>query len=184
MAADEPPPGRGFEIVNLESATFECTFGRGCEGVCCRNGRPPVYYDESLRIADIWARVFPLLREEARKRIEKFGFLTSRRKFGAPMARMAKGWCVFFNRGCVLHRVGAEDGDKYRYKPMHCALFPISRSRDGRWQVRQRNNPQEKWKDLFCLDPKVSAIPASMSLADETALARRLDREAHRQSDI
>src|SRR5258708_5403239 len=39
-----------FRILNLAEARFECTFGRGCDGVCCRNGRPIVYPEEGARL--------------------------------------------------------------------------------------------------------------------------------------
>ena len=33
-------------VINLSEATFECTFGRGCEGICCRNGRLMAYPED------------------------------------------------------------------------------------------------------------------------------------------
>ena len=33
-------------VLNLEQAKYECIYGRGCDGICCQNGRPPVYPDE------------------------------------------------------------------------------------------------------------------------------------------
>ena len=38
------------------------------------------------------------------------------------MMRVVDGWCVFFNQGCVLHKLGASEGDKFRYKPAPCSL--------------------------------------------------------------
>ncbi|HEY8504503.1 MAG TPA: DUF3109 family protein, partial [Gemmataceae bacterium] len=112
-------------VINLETATFECTFGRGCEGLCCRDGRPSLFPDEQQRIAANLAKFLPHLRPEARELVEKEGFVSRRRKGGRPMLRVVGGWCVFFGGGCVLHRVGAAEGDKFRYKPFHCALFPL-----------------------------------------------------------
>jgi hypothetical protein len=43
-------------------------------------------------------RVLPMLRPEARKLIEKEGFVSQRIKVGLPMLRVVDGWCVFFNR--------------------------------------------------------------------------------------
>jgi hypothetical protein len=85
---------------------------------------------------------------------------------------------VFFNKGCVLHKVGAAEGDSYRYKPAACALFPLARDEHDRWYVRQRAYKGEKW-DLFCLDPANTSVPASESLRAEVALARRYDAEAN-----
>jgi hypothetical protein len=53
-------------VLNLDSARFDCTFGRGCDGVCCRNGRPLVYPEEARRIDEHLHRILPLLRPEAR----------------------------------------------------------------------------------------------------------------------
>jgi hypothetical protein len=92
------------------------------------------------------------------------------------MLRVVDSWCVFFREGCVLHKVGAEEGDKYRYKPAACALFPLAKDADDRWYVRQVGFNAEKW-DLFCLDPKNSSISADESLQEEVRLAVRYDAE-------
>src|SRR5438067_1465891 len=47
------PSGRqlvSLPILNLAEARFECTYGHGCDGICCRNGRPPIYPDDASRI--------------------------------------------------------------------------------------------------------------------------------------
>jgi hypothetical protein len=73
--------------------------------------------------------------------------------------------------------VGASEGDKFRYKPAVCSLFPIQMDQHDRWYVRQKGFNREKW-DLFCLDPASSCVPAAESLRDEIALARRFTEEA------
>ena len=93
------------------------------------------------------------------------------------MVRVVKGWCVFYNGGCVLHKLGAAEGDSYRYKPSACALFPIARDQRGRWYVRQWGYKGEVW-DLFCLDPEASPRPAANSLRTELELAQQLDANA------
>src|SRR5262249_711715 len=103
---------------------------------------------------------------------EASGFLGDTHYNGQPKLRVSDGWCVFFNRGCVLHRVGAEDGDPFRYKPSACSLFPLAKNDNGKWYVRQWGVEDEE-ADLFCLDPKRSPKPAGESLAAELALARR-----------
>lgn len=84
--------------------------------------------------------------------------------------------CVFFNQGCVLQKIGATEGDKFRYKPAVCALFPLERDAHDRWYVRQKGFKREQW-DLFCLDPDASSVAAAASLQEEIALARRFTEE-------
>jgi hypothetical protein len=163
-------------VVNLAQAKYECIFGRGCDGICCRNGRPGVFPDEAARIKAALPKVLPLLRPEARALVEKQGFLSRRIKDGLPMLRVIDSWCVFFHQGCVLHKVGAEEGDKYAYKPSACALFPLSKDDNGEWYVRQWGFKEEEW-DLFCLDPKASPRPAAESLKEEIELAHKFDQE-------
>jgi hypothetical protein len=158
-------------VLNLSQAKYECIFGRGCDGICCQNGRPPVYPEEQERIDANLEKLLPHLRPEARALIEQNGYLSERSKLGLPMMRVQDGWCVFFHQGCVLHKVGAEEGDKYRYKPAACALFPLARDENDRWYVRQWGYKDEKW-DVFCLHPEASPQPAAESLREEIALAR------------
>lgn len=176
MTAREDDAELEFPVVNLATARFECTFGRGCEGACCRNGRPPVYPDEAGRIRAVLDLVADRLRPEVRASVTEQGFLSRRQAAGAPMMRVANGWCVFFNRGCVLHAIGAEEGDRYRYKPSACSLFPLAKDRRDRWVVRQRGLNGELW-DLHCLEPASTVVPAHLSLASEIALAQRLSRQ-------
>jgi hypothetical protein len=164
-------------VVNLETATFECVFGRGCDGICCQNGRPPVYPEEVEIIGRNVEKFLPHLRPEARAVVERQGFLSRRIKLGLPMLRVVGGWCVFFHQGCVLHKVGAAEGQSFRYKPAACALFPLARDAQDRWYVRQWGQAGEPW-DLFCLHPSHSSRPAAESLRDEIALARSYDAAA------
>lgn len=105
--------------------------------------------------------------------MERNGWLTARRKEGLPTLAVVDGWCVFFNDGCVLHRLGAEEADKWRYKPWRCILFPLGRDTDGTWHVRQHGYRHEAW-DVFCLNPKESPQPAADSLREEMAFLERL----------
>ncbi len=163
-------------VINLSEAKYECIYGRGCDGICCQNGRPPVYPEEAARIDAVLGEVLPHLRPEARDLIASRGYLSNRRKDGQPMLRVTGGWCVFFNQGCVLHKVGAAEGDSYKYKPSMCALFPLAKDPKGGWYVRQWGYKGEAW-DLFCLNPKASAVPAAEALGAEIELARRLGEE-------
>lgn len=162
-------------VTNADTATFDCSFGRGCEGVCCRNGRPSVSAAEQDVIRSVLPRVLPLLRDPARKMIEADGFVSARTKLGQPMVRVTGGWCVFFNGGCTLHTIGTEDGESYQYKPVQCALFPLEKDESaGTWFVRQWGLDGEQW-DLFCLNPANSTRPATESLAPELELAARVE---------
>jgi hypothetical protein len=164
--------GASLPVINLTEAKYECIFGRGCDGVCCQNGRPPVYPDEIERIDLNLDKFKPQMRPAALKVLGKDGYLSQRRKVGLPMLRVVDGWCIFFNGGCVLHKVGAAEGDKYHYKPAACALFPLERDDQDRWYVRQAGRPGEEW-DLFCLDPHRTSVPAAESLREELELAAR-----------
>lgn len=163
-------------VINVAEAKFECVFGRGCDGICCQNGRPLVYPEEVERLGANLDKFLPELRPEARALVEKKGFLSNRTKLGLPIVRVQGGWCVFFNGGCVLHKVGAQEGDKYLYKPIACALFPVSKDEHDRWYIRQKGYKTEKW-DLFCLDPQTSPVLARDSLKEEIALALKTDEE-------
>jgi hypothetical protein len=166
-------PRTTLPVLNLE-VTFECTFGRGCEGICCQNGRPPVKPAEAALIDANLARFLPHLRPEALKALEQGGYVSRRLKSGNPMLRVVGGWCIFFNKGCVLHKVGAAEGDKFRYKPAPCSLFPLEKEDDGSaYYVRQHGYKGEQW-DLFCLAPGASKVPAGKSLKEEMAFAERL----------
>jgi hypothetical protein len=158
-------------VVNLSEAKFECIFGRGCDGICCQNGRPGIYPDEAERIEGNLDKFLPHLRPKARAVIKKEGHLSKRTRGGLPMLRVVDGWCVFFHQGCVLHKVGALEGDMYRYKPAACALFPLARDEQDRWYVRQWGYKGEEW-DIFCLNPEASPLPAANSLQSEIELAR------------
>ena len=170
-------------ILNLSEARFECIYGRGCDGICCQNGRPGVYPEEEERIRANLDKFLPELRPEARKIVDKSDFLSKRRKDGLPMLRVVGGWCIFFHQGCVLHKVGAVEGDKYRYKPAPCALFPVSRTEKGDWYIRQRGVEGEAW-DLFCLDPAASDRPAEESLTEEIQLAEHFTALEEKQKKV
>lgn len=165
-------------VLNSGEATFECIYGRGCDGICCQNGRPPVSPAEKERIDENLNRFLPHLSEKQQSEIRKGGYLSRRIKSDKPMLRVVDGWCIFFNGGCVLHKVGMTDGDKFRYKPAPCSLFPLERDDDGQWFVRQHGYKGEQW-DLFCLAPEQTDVSAIKSLKEELAFARkRMEEEA------
>jgi hypothetical protein len=160
-------------VLNLNEVTYECIYGRGCDGICCQNGRPPVSPEEQARIDDNLEKFLPLLSEKQRRAVAKDGYLSRRVKSGKPMLRVLDGWCIFFNEGCVLHKAGMAEGDKFRYKPAPCSLFPLERDDDsGAWYVRQHGYKGEQW-DLFCLAPGYSTVPAARSLKEELAFAQK-----------
>jgi len=168
-----PPGSVPLNVINLEEARFECTYGRGCEGLCCKNSRPPIGPETAGPIEKIIKKALPMMRPNAKKLVEKVGFLSNRKKSGGRSIRVVDNWCVFFNKGCVLHNLGAAEGDTLKYKPVLCALFPVERHGDG-WYVRQAGFGNEQW-DLFCLTPKPKTPPAREGLAYELDLAARCD---------
>jgi hypothetical protein len=165
-----------IDVENLATATFECVYPT-CGGICCKQGRPAIEPGEQRRIARNLAKFLPLLRPAARKLVEAKGFVTKRVKAGRPMLAVSEGWCVFESGGCVLHKVGAQEGDRFKYKPWRCAIFPLDRAKDGTWFVRQWKQRGEGW-DLFCLNPKESKVKAAKSCAGEVEFARRLESDA------
>jgi Fe-S-cluster containining protein len=164
-----------LSLLNAETATFECSFGRGCEGKCCQNGRPGLNDEEQAKLQKNLHKILPHLTPRARSLIEKNGLVTRRFRHGLPMAGVVDGWCVFFNQGCVLHKIGAIEGDYLKYKPMQCAIFPLLWNDAGEWYVRQWNYEGEEWNDLFCLNPKNSKVQAIDSLQAEMNLAATID---------
>jgi hypothetical protein len=161
-------------VLNAATATFDCSFGRGCEGVCCRHGEPSVTPAEQARIEGVLDRVRPLLRPEAAAALDAGGWLSDQEKVGLPMVRVADGWCLFFNQGCTLHKLGADEGDFARYKPVQCVLFPLEPTGDGTWYVRQWGYQDEQWGDLFCLNPANTRRRAVEALAPELEVAAAL----------
>lgn len=165
-------------VVNLTTATFECIFGRGCDGLCCQNGRPSISEETDKLIRKVLPRTLPHMRPEAQKLVESEGFTSKRVKVGQPMLRVVDGWCVFFNKGCVLHTIGIEDGDSYKYKPLQCALFPLEQEKDE-YYIRQWGFKGEVW-DLFCLNPKATRVLAAESLEQEIKLAEKVEKKKKR----
>lgn len=161
-----------MNIENLDSARFRCVFPV-CGGVCCKNGRPAIEKAEEARISANLGKFLPHLRPEARRVVERKGYLTRRKKEGLATLGVLGGWCLFHNEGCVLHKVGAEEGDKFRYKPWRCAVFPLAPNGDGSWYVRQWKHKGEAW-DLFCLNPKESPDSARDTLGEEVEHVRKL----------
>jgi hypothetical protein len=91
-------------------------------------------------------------------------------RHGQPVLREAGGWCIFFNDGCALHKVGESRGSKFGYKPYLCALFPLEQIEGGDWYVRQKGYRGEAW-DFPCLSPGPEIPPAVETIQDEIALA-------------
>jgi hypothetical protein len=119
--------------------------------------------------------LLPLFSPRARAVVEKQGVVTRRIRHGLPLAPVVDGWCVFFNQGCILHKLGAAEGDTLKYKPLQCSLFPLLWDDNGQWYVRQRGYQAENWNDLSCLDPRLSSKKAVDSLRGELGLAATLE---------
>lgn len=160
-------------IHNLEEARFECVFPR-CGGPCCHESRPNVASGEVARIDGVLARALPRMRPSARRLVEKNGWRTKRLKAGLPTLAVNAKQCVFYNEGCVLHAIGAEEGDSTKYKPATCILFPIDDMKGGGYEVRQWGRKGEMW-NLFCLDPTATKRSAKDTLKVEVAFLERIE---------
>lgn len=171
--SEPKPASRGLKVLNAETATFDCVYPV-CGGACCKNGRPGLEPAEAERIGANLEKFLPELRPAARRRIKAKGFVTKRSKEGRPTLAVSEGACVFFNEGCALHKVGAIEGDRYRYKPWLCVTFPLALEADGNWYVRQWGLNGEAW-DVFCLNPKESEKIAGSGLAGEIEFAGELE---------
>ena len=132
----------------------------------------PISLDDARQFDAVLPEILPLLRKEARRVVEREGS-HRRTKYGQPMLRMAREWCVFFHEGCVLHKIGEARGSKFFYKPLVCAVFPLFRRRNGNWHIRQKGNPGETW-DLFCLTPSAETPLAVETMREEFALAAQI----------
>ena len=82
--------------------------------------------------------------------------------------------CVFYNEGCVLHAIGAAEGDSTKYKPATCILFPIDDMKGGGYEVRQWGRKGEMW-NLFCLDPTATKKSAKDTLKVEVEFLTRIE---------
>jgi Protein of unknown function (DUF3109) len=159
-------------MLNLDEARFECTFGRGCEGVCCKDGKPPLFRDEVERIDANIDRILPRMRPAAQKVARQKGYLDGRSEPDRPYVRTVENWCIFFNQGCVLHALGDEEGDLAKYKPRECIWFPLWHDKKGNWYVRQHGYEGETW-DLGCLNPAITKTPAAETLQYEMKFVER-----------
>ena len=164
--------GRMPDIVNIDRATFECTFGRGCEGVCCRNGRPPVNREQSKRIDANIEKFLPVMRVEARAVVEKEGYLSRRGTPEEPLVRVVAGWCVFFNKGCVLHAVGANEATRTATSlpPAHYSLWFATGAAAG----TSGSTVIIGNSGICSVSIRRGPMPSRLSLQDEIALARKL----------
>lgn len=164
-----------LNVLNAREATFECVYP-SCGGICCKNGRPGISPGEARRIEGNLQKFLPHLSERARRRVTEQGFLTRRVKEGRRTLAVVDGWCVFFHDGCVLHKVGAAEGQRFAYKPWHCVAFPLEKDAvSGEWYVRQHGYRGEGW-DLFCIDPAESRKRAMTTLAAEVEFAQGIER--------
>ncbi len=164
---------RALPVINLDHATFECVWPT-CGGACCKESRPPISKGEEARIAGVVNQVLPMLRPEARRVVEHGGWLTHRQKGGRRTLAVASRYCVFYAEGCALHRLGAAQGDKNKYKPATCITFPLDKAEEGQWYVRQKDVLDEAW-NLDCLDPHASNGKPAKTLSEEMAFAERID---------
>src|SRR5262245_27233709 len=98
-------PIRSLPIINLQTVNFECVYPK-CGGACCKESRPTVEENEVARIQKNLKKFLPLMRPRAEALVRKNGFRTNRIKAGLPTVAIVDRYCVFYNEGCVLHKVG------------------------------------------------------------------------------
>jgi hypothetical protein len=127
-----------------------------------------------LRITEAVPRTLSIVRPKARVVIERGRWRTRRMKGGRSTLAVVERYCVFYADGCVLHMIGAAEGDKNMYKPCTCITFPLDRSCHNTWYVRQKGYKYENW-DLPCLDPSASHRSPAESLAEEISFATYFD---------
>jgi hypothetical protein len=171
-----------LKVLNLDTARFKCVYPT-CGGGCCKDSRPPVDPGEDKRIKQNLKKFLPMLRPRARRVIESRGYRTARKKEGRQMLAVVDHYCVFWNDGCVLHKVGAAEGDKNRYKPGTCITFPMDQSDSGDWYVRQWGTEGEEWTTLDCLNPKASKRKPVDTLTEELAFIERVEAGQERWRD-
>lgn len=165
---------RALPVWNGESSRFACVWP-SCGGGCCRESRPPVSPGEERNIRAQLPRLLARVRPAARRVIERGAWVSRRKKGGRPMLAIAERYCVFYAEGCVLHQLGAAEGDKNKYKPGTCITFPLDRDDHDRWYVRQHGVEGEAWTELACLDPRASQRSGVESLREEIAFAERVE---------
>ena len=119
-------------VLNLSQAKYECTFGRGCDGICCQNGRPPVYPEEQERIDANLEKLLPRLSPEARALVEQKGYLSERTKLDVlrGMRRI---------KVCVGYSLDGSERDELPTDPSEIARAqPIYEELDG-WDADTSN---------------------------------------------
>lgn len=166
---DKTTSPTALNVINFGKATFKCVFP-ACGGKCCREGEPGLEPAEIERIDANLGKFTPHLRPAAQAFLAQQHFMTDNIKEGRRTMAVVEDWCVFFNEGCVLHKIGAMEGEKYRYKPWLCVTFPLERYDNESWHVRQWGENGEEW-DIFCLNPAETTERAQDTLAEEVQFA-------------
>lgn len=168
-------------LINARQARFRCDYP-ACEAKCCSSSRPTLEAAELARVLGNLHKFLPLLRQRARDVIGAAGITTRRRKHNCASVAVVDGRCLFYNEGCVLHKVGASEGDRWRYKPWRCITFLLTTCGDGEWYVRQWGPHGERW-DVGCLGPRRTRERAAPHLSAEIAFVEELisGREAWRK---
>ena len=136
-----------FDVTFLLSS-WECIFGRGCQGVltgpspemvqgCCSYGAHFTGSKDVARVERAAALLHPDEWQFAGKGHTSSGKLRviKRAKDGEAMTRMAAGACIFLNRpdfaggpGCALHAAAAKRGQRpMDWKPDVCWQVPLRR---------------------------------------------------------
>jgi hypothetical protein len=185
-----------FDVTFLLSS-WECLFGRGCQGVltgpsaelaqgCCSYG---AHFTDEADIARVEAAAATLgpdqwqFRSQGRRR-----GVVKTDPSGARVTRMVEGACVFLNRpgfpggpGCALHRAALERGQRpMDLKPDVCWQLPLRREDRGpegghvtstvsEWRRADWGAGGAEFHWWCTEDPTAfrSGVPVYRSLADE-----------------
>ena len=132
-----------FDVTWLTSS-YECIFGRGCQGVltaptpelvqgCCSYG---AHFTDDADVANVKERAATLADEHWQFR--KIGLargVTKTTRDGEVATRLVEDACIFLNRpgfaggaGCALHVAALDRGERpLDYKPQVCWQLPMRR---------------------------------------------------------
>jgi len=146
VSFDDPDEDRTWVIdVTFLESSWNCVFGRGCQGVltepapelvqgCCSYGAHFTGEADAERVMEAASTLTPAQWQFRRKGMRAGGPLR-RLKSGEAITRLVGGACIFLNRpdheggaGCALHRAALERGlAPLELKPDVCWQLPLRR---------------------------------------------------------
>lgn len=145
VSFEDPEEDRTWLVdVTFLASSWECIFGRGCQGVltgpapelvqgCCSYG---AHFTGDDDVARVEAAAAELTAEQWQFRSKGLGRgVVKRNRQGETVTRLVEDACVFLNRpgwpggaGCALHRAALERGSEpLTLKPDVCWQLPLRR---------------------------------------------------------